>query len=96
MGLGFPRCVAAIDPGDHRFRLQLVGFVDAWKDFGPGDGKQPSTGASEPRVPPFMDRPVDSGFPRRVGRYQPGGPFFFLGHVEVLHVWKHFGSGHDT
>ena len=47
VGLGFPRCVAAIDPGDHRFRLHLVGFVDAWKDFGSRDGKQSSAGASE-------------------------------------------------
>ena len=27
VGLGFPRCDAANDPGDHRFRLHLVGFL---------------------------------------------------------------------
>ena len=97
VGLGFPRCVAAIDPGDHRFRLHLVGFVDAWKDFGSRDGKQSSAGASELHESHHSwIVQLIRGFHAVWGGINPEDRCFFLGHVEVLYAWKHFGSGHDT
>ena len=38
-----------IDPGDLRFRPQVFGVVEIWKDFCPGDGNLSSLGAAGPR-----------------------------------------------
>ena len=32
-GWGFYTLRGAIDPGDLRFRLRVVGFIEIWKDF---------------------------------------------------------------
>ena len=33
VGLGFPHRAGGFDPGDHRFRPEVVGVVDELKDF---------------------------------------------------------------
>ena len=38
-----------IGPGDPRFRPRVVGVVDTWNEFGPGDGKLSSPGPAGPR-----------------------------------------------
>ena len=37
-GWGFHTVRNGFDPGDHRFRPQVVGVVDVWKDFRSWDG----------------------------------------------------------
>ena len=32
-GCGFRTVWGGFDPGDHRFRLEVVGVVDIWRDF---------------------------------------------------------------
>ena len=57
-GWGFHTMRGVFDPGDHRFRPQVVGVVDVWRNFLSGDGNLSSPGGAgfilEPQ--PISDR----------------------------------------
>ena len=57
-GWGFHTVLGSFDPGDHRFRPQVVGVVDVWRNFLSGDGNLSSPGGAgfilEPQ--PISDR----------------------------------------
>ena len=48
-GWGFHTPQGGIDPGDLRSRPRVIGCVEIWKDFSPGDGNLSSLGAVGPR-----------------------------------------------
>ena len=45
-GWGFYTVRDGIDPGNHRFRPQFVGFVHVWEEYCSGDGTLSSAGAA--------------------------------------------------
>ena len=73
-GWGFHTVRGGFDPGDHRFRPQVVGGVDVWRALRPGGGTLSSPGCAgyilEPQ--PISDRPAGLGFQHRAGRFRPG------------------------
>ena len=74
----FHTVLGVFDPGDHRFRLQVVGIVKWLKDVSYGDGNVSSSGCGGSMYDPqqVSDRPVGLGFPHRVGQFRPGGSSF--------------------
>ena len=78
LGWGFHTLRGGIDPRNLRFRPRVVGVVEIWKDFQPGDGNLSSPGCAGSMydLQLITDRPVGLGFPHRAGRFRPGvSPF---------------------
>ena len=75
LGWGFHILRRGIDPGNVRLRPRVVGVLEIWKDFWPGDGNLSSPGCHgfmyDPQ--PIIDRPVGLGFPHRGRRFRSGG-----------------------
>ena len=77
-GWGFHTVRGGFDPGDHRVRPRVVGVVDSWNYFSPGDGDLSSPGAARswgflegqllPCAPrPLIGRGKARGSPRPMG-----------------------------
>ena len=65
--------LGVFDPGDHRFRLQVVGIVKWLKDVSYGDGNvsSPGCGGSMCDLQPISNYPVGLGFAHLARRYHP-------------------------
>ena len=81
-----------VDPGNHRFRPQVVGVVEVWKDLGSGDGTLSSRRSSgfvlEPQS--IGDLPMGWGFHTVQGGDDPGDHRFRPRVFRVVDVWKDF------
>ena len=62
LGWGFHTLQGGIDPEDLRFRPRVVGVVEIWKDFSPGDVKLSSPGAAGPRRCPVGQLSPRAGY----------------------------------
>ena len=83
-GWGFHTVRGGIDPGERRFHLQFVGFVDEWNVFVSGEGLLSFQGGAG-------SENSGLGFPHFAERYLSGGlSFSSLWFAGVVDIWKDF------